>query len=1198
MRTTIEGGNTKETTMHRRINVARTGSFLQRPFYKNNYINVPSHGSHIRILSHVSSTMKCHRNAFRRSETFHTAATQARTASAYEAGNVTRSSNGQMIDLNGRDPVLLKRLHAEFVEPLFNSESSDSGTKSPHHCTLRWMNILQALSLEKDLPGRPTILVLDPFLRGYSRALLPALMNWVQREQELRELAVIAVQTVDSTVVGKATEHEAAEEFRQFVVEMRQNVLQNNFAKPVAIASRSIADIFGADVELSQVRFILLDHNGNTCHYFQSFQELKNDLLQLMNRLSLQCIEERRQTQLEEEMGQERDQQTKDESRQQQENDDIAFPIDDLYYKNPYLENLDFVKSRTFTRTDWQSANMPLERLMQPHTLLRFPSYITANYHDSTLFISDSHHNRILILDRVGRILDCIGSGKYNRQSDGDLEFGGITYQDADLARPNGICVLDQPSASSAEGSGVVYFADTGTHSIKCIDLKTKQVSLLFDLQFINRDETQGQRLPYRDRLYQALKQKFIFPSHRMSSTFHMDEVIAAKADLEFEMERLERAASPIPLLCDHENDRIRRPLDVFIHYGNDDSMVMYIVDESYECLWRVANFYNHIDHKANRRRKNAPLRLERVTAENVRNMDGFDAFEQQYLNTVLIRDQEKAFSMLPERHMLIEYLFLKHVVASNTIHRHRAYAASNCTYHICPLDPQRMVKIELNKDKNISVSTTILERGISDGPLSPDVQSMSPERQGAALNHPTSIAVLGDHMFISDTNNHLVRKVELPGEGNAQQCRTLKLHNFRTLGFPTMEYRPYLSSDLELKNINYGMDRITTPESSNPHLNNSMLGFGRVVQIPLEMSLGIDLISLDIKVPSTRDYEFASPIETFNVHSSGPWIHYREAPQLLFLKWKTNPPGVPSIKYPRPLAYAFKKEELYDLLYPNNSAKNDVNTINIPFIASGIIGVGEFVIDTVVYLRKKDQQERSTGDNGGDISTDLADNSHSFRRAPFYSIIDAASSVVDQPKDESQSEESRKQSIINAIRSPIDTKYFHKNLQTRHVHKWNKGEMIVPQVMEVEEMEQVLIDQHENNREWNPQFFKYTERERFEHHEDLILIDYIQVRLGVSTDGGQEHKFPIKTRVSVEANVSLPHVFVRNDFKRQHICVPDSWPDDPCLHLDTEAYNRDPEYLQDIADIGAYTGLISPYPDDKLTEAVNEEDFLPVRVG
>jgi hypothetical protein len=71
--------------------------------------------------------------------------------------------------------IALQRVHQEFVLPLFenyNTKDSDAGI-----FPIRWMNVVQALDISKDLPGRPVLLALSPFFNSGTMLLVPALLE-------------------------------------------------------------------------------------------------------------------------------------------------------------------------------------------------------------------------------------------------------------------------------------------------------------------------------------------------------------------------------------------------------------------------------------------------------------------------------------------------------------------------------------------------------------------------------------------------------------------------------------------------------------------------------------------------------------------------------------------------------------------------------------------------------------------------------------------------------------------------------------------------------------------------------------------------------------------------------------------------------------------------------------------------------------
>ncbi len=90
-------------------------------------------------------------------------------------------------------------------------------------------------------------------------------------------------------------------------------------------------------------------------------------------------------------------------------------------------------------------------------TVLYFPSKILA--HQDFVFVADSGHNRILKLDRSGKILEQIGSGKNG--------FANGNFEEASFSEPHGL----------AMAGNFLYIADTRNNAIRKIDLTAKTVS-------------------------------------------------------------------------------------------------------------------------------------------------------------------------------------------------------------------------------------------------------------------------------------------------------------------------------------------------------------------------------------------------------------------------------------------------------------------------------------------------------------------------------------------------------------------------------------------------------------------------------------------------------------------------------------------------------------------------------------------------
>jgi DNA-binding beta-propeller fold protein YncE len=110
---------------------------------------------------------------------------------------------------------------------------------------------------------------------------------------------------------------------------------------------------------------------------------------------------------------------------------------------------------------DEKPLHFNLERFRATQTPLRFPSKIAADEAGNRLFISDSNHNRIVVARLDGQLLDVIGSGETGK-ADGD-------YKTVQFNRPQGVALDGE----------TLYVADTENHLLRKIDLKRKQVATI-----------------------------------------------------------------------------------------------------------------------------------------------------------------------------------------------------------------------------------------------------------------------------------------------------------------------------------------------------------------------------------------------------------------------------------------------------------------------------------------------------------------------------------------------------------------------------------------------------------------------------------------------------------------------------------------------------------------------------------------------
>jgi len=108
-----------------------------------------------------------------------------------------------------------------------------------------------------------------------------------------------------------------------------------------------------------------------------------------------------------------------------------------------------------------QPLKFALERAKVGDLPLAFPGKVLADEKSKRLFISDSNHNRIVVTDFAGKLLDVIGSGK--------AAMTGGDYRAASFNRPQGMAL---------DGENL-YVADTENHLLRRVDLKAKKVETI-----------------------------------------------------------------------------------------------------------------------------------------------------------------------------------------------------------------------------------------------------------------------------------------------------------------------------------------------------------------------------------------------------------------------------------------------------------------------------------------------------------------------------------------------------------------------------------------------------------------------------------------------------------------------------------------------------------------------------------------------
>ncbi|MDJ0498696.1 MAG: thioredoxin-like domain-containing protein, partial [Acidimicrobiia bacterium] len=102
------------------------------------------------------------------------------------------------------------------------------------------------------------------------------------------------------------------------------------------------------------------------------------------------------------------------------------------------------------------------ERATQPNTLLSYPGKVAVDATGTTVFISDTGHNRVVVADAAsGEVTAVYGSGRAGFENGATLT--------AEFDAPQGLAYDD--------ATGVLFVADTNNHAIRAIDTATGTVT-------------------------------------------------------------------------------------------------------------------------------------------------------------------------------------------------------------------------------------------------------------------------------------------------------------------------------------------------------------------------------------------------------------------------------------------------------------------------------------------------------------------------------------------------------------------------------------------------------------------------------------------------------------------------------------------------------------------------------------------------
>ncbi|REK10974.1 MAG: hypothetical protein DWQ37_15905 [Planctomycetota bacterium] len=136
---------------------------------------------------------------------------------------------------------------------------------------------------------------------------------------------------------------------------------------------------------------------------------------------------------------------------------EIDFETLDGFFKKvmPYYRENGLIKPSPPPPTGEQAG------MQAPDTALRYPGKVLADEKNDRLYIADSNHNRIVVAQLDGTLVETIGSGQIGAD-DG-------AYDKATFDHPQGMAL----------GEDVLYVADTENHLLRSVDLKRKRVETI-----------------------------------------------------------------------------------------------------------------------------------------------------------------------------------------------------------------------------------------------------------------------------------------------------------------------------------------------------------------------------------------------------------------------------------------------------------------------------------------------------------------------------------------------------------------------------------------------------------------------------------------------------------------------------------------------------------------------------------------------
>lgn len=119
--------------------------------------------------------------------------------------------------------------------------------------------------------------------------------------------------------------------------------------------------------------------------------------------------------------------------------------------------------------------------LQVPQTIFRFPRDALIHTDKQWIFVSDTFHHRIVVLETNGKILGTIGSGV-------------AWFRDDNFSS----CAFHEPSGMALDGD-VIYIADTENNCLRMADLESGHVSTLYPNDYFTCHDNLTRALDFCD---------------------------------------------------------------------------------------------------------------------------------------------------------------------------------------------------------------------------------------------------------------------------------------------------------------------------------------------------------------------------------------------------------------------------------------------------------------------------------------------------------------------------------------------------------------------------------------------------------------------------------------------------------------------------------------------------------------------------